>query len=94
MLSIRERIAELKQLMKSEKNVRRRERIHLLYLYKSGVVQTQQEAANILAIDRDTVNSWLSSYKQGGLRSMLEIKTHSNHKRSISDTILEKVKKN
>ncbi len=61
---IRESLDELKQRLGLEKNARRYKRIHLLYLIKSDLVRTRLDAADFLAIDRETVRVWLSKYKE------------------------------
>ncbi len=91
---IRESLDELKQRLGLEKKARRYKRIHLLYLIKSGLVRTRLDAADFLAIDRETVRVWLGKYEEGGLEELLLIRTHSNRRSAIPSDALAALKKN
>lgn len=54
-----------------ERDERRRERVHLLWLLASGQVTDRQSAARRLGRSRQTVGRWLGSYEQGGLPALL-----------------------
>ncbi len=62
---ITESLDELLQRLKTETNPRRKPRIHLLYLIKSGHAKTRKGAAKLLGIHRTTVGTWLNDYRQG-----------------------------
>ena len=79
---IRESEYELKQLLKTEKKPRRRERLQMLYLFRTGQAKTRKSAAEILSVHRTTVSGWLNAYERGGLGRLLHMKTKPNHKSS------------
>lgn len=71
---IREALDELEARMKRERDGQRRLRLHLLVLIRSGAIAERQQAAEHLAVHRNTISRWLSAYQAGGLEQMLEIK--------------------
>jgi len=90
---IRESVSELKHLLKTEKKVRRKERIQMLYLFKTGQAKTRISAAQSLSVHRTTISCWLDAYERGGLDCMLHIGTKPNHKLSIPVHILHSLKR-
>jgi len=68
-LEIKEDLNELKQLYNQEHDGRRKERLHMLYLYKSGQATTRQGLLKTLGRSGPTVTSWLNKYRQGGLEA-------------------------
>ena len=90
---IRESIFELKQLLRTEKIARRKERLQMLYLFKTGQAKTRKSAAEMLSVHRTTISSWLDAYERGGLDCLLHIKTKPNHKSSLPKYILHTLKR-
>lgn len=70
---ISEELHELQVRLKKERNAQRRQRLHLLVLIQSGSVATRQEAAEHLAVHRNSTGRWLSRYEQGGIEGLLAI---------------------
>lgn len=66
--------ASLQALMKEERDARRRLRLHLLLLISTDAVATRREAADVLAVHRNSITNWLRKYEHGGLDALLEIK--------------------
>jgi hypothetical protein len=56
---IAETAAELLNLRGAERDERRRERLHLLWLLASGAVADRQSAASHLGRNRQTIGRWL-----------------------------------
>ena len=52
-----------------------KQRLHLLVLVKSHPTLTRQQAADHLALHRNTITRWLHLYQQGGLDALLERRT-------------------
>lgn len=73
--AISESAEQLKDLLTYEQSVKRRNRLHLLFLIRSGQVQSREEAAARLVVHRNSVGAWLKAYKAGGLEQMLRIGT-------------------
>ena len=66
-----ESAAELLRLRQGERDERRRERLHLLWLLVSGVAQDRQSAARQLGRNRETISRWLYAYQDGGRAAFL-----------------------
>jgi transposase len=72
---IRESLEELKALLGRTKDPKRKQRIHLLVLLRSGQARSRGDAATHLGVHRNSVQDWLARYERGGLEAMLEIGT-------------------
>lgn len=70
---IRESEAELRALLGKTRDPRRRQRIHLLLLVRTGRARSRQAAAAHLEVHRNSVGEWLERYEAGGLDALLEI---------------------
>jgi len=90
---IRESVSELKILVRAEKKARRRERLQMLYLFRTGQTSSRKSAAQILSVHRTTISCWLNAYERGGLDCMLHIVTKPNHKLSIPVHIFHSLKR-
>src|SRR3712207_6394129 len=70
---ITESAEELQRLLKAERNAQVRRRIHLLLLIRSGQVERRAQAAQHLAVHRNTIRTWLLTSGSGGPESLLQI---------------------
>ena len=70
---IRESVSELKHPLRTEKKARRKERLQMLYLFRTGQAKNHKSAAQILSVRRTTVSCWLDAYERAGLDCMLHI---------------------
>ena len=64
---IHERVKGLKPLVKVEREVRKRQRLEMLYLLRTGQATMRQQVASLLERHRHSVGSWLSADERGGL---------------------------
>ena len=71
MPSITESADELQRRMKSEPDLKRRQRLHALYLAASGQARQRQEIAALLGVHRHSVAAWFKAYAEGGLAHAL-----------------------
>lgn len=85
---IQENVDELEQMLKTEKNKHKRNRLHAVYLIKSEQAKTRIQIGKILSVNRITVGIWLSIYEKQGLSKLLTINTKPNRKLSIPPDIL------
>jgi transposase len=69
--TIHESAAELQQRLKSETDVKQRQRVHALYLVASGQAQYRKDVASLLGVHRHSVAAWFDAYVVGGLEHML-----------------------
>jgi len=90
---IRESEFELMQLLRTEKETRREERLRMLYFFKTGQAETRKSAAQMLLVHRTTVSRWLDAYERGGLGRLLHIKTKPNHPLSLPLHVLHTLKR-
>lgn len=88
---IQESIPELEHLLKRQKKARRRERLQMLYLLKTGQARTRRSVARMLSVHRTTVSRWLNVYEREGLCGLLSIRTRPNNRLSIPPDILHKL---
>jgi transposase len=69
-----EDLATLQERLRHERDPKRKPRLHLLVLIKSGQVTSRGQAATHLALHRNTVGAWLRQYRDGGLEALLTYK--------------------
>lgn len=79
-------------MYKQEKRARIRERVQMLYLYKSGIATERQELSKILGRSKPTLTRWMQKYKAGGLKGMLEMKASGHRPSVIPKEALREVK--
>jgi transposase len=72
---ITESAEELQDRLTHEHSAKRRTRLHLLFLIRSGQVNTRAQAARHLLVHRNSIKNWLNAYKAGGLEQMLHVGT-------------------
>lgn len=68
---IKEKAEELLTRRQQERDERRRERLHALWLVAVGVAGSRADLARQLGRNRETVSRWLGDYAQGGLAALL-----------------------
>src|SRR5215470_15042243 len=71
---ILEDLDTLQAQLQRERDPKRKPRLHLLVLLKSGQVPSRGQAAMHLALHRNTVATWLRRYRDGGLEALLTYK--------------------
>jgi transposase len=71
---ITEDLKTLEARLRRERDPKRKARVHLLVLLKSGQVTSRNQAAAHLALHRNTVATWLRRYGDGGLEALLTYK--------------------
>lgn len=70
---ITESAEDLKTMLKAEDDVKRAQRLQMMYLFASRQVTTRKEAATILGVHRGTIGAWLERYATGGMDALLDI---------------------
>lgn len=66
-IAVREDSGYLKKMMLQEKNGRKKERIHMLYLFRAGICKTIEDLSEKICRNRNTVSGWIKKYKAGGI---------------------------
>lgn len=70
---IKESLESLRELLARTKDAKRKRRVHLLILIRSGQVKSQGAAALHLGVHRNSISAWLSEYEDHGLDGLLKI---------------------
>jgi transposase len=70
---IHESADALKQRLQQERDPRKRQRLHALYLLASGHATNRSAVATLLGVDRNTIGRWLTQYRDGGLAALLAV---------------------
>lgn len=91
-LDIHEPADELKSRFKKESNAQKKERLHALYLLKSGKVTTLEALSKVLSRDTSTLYRWFQKYKQEGLEGLLKVYKPAGRPITIPPDALEKLK--
>lgn len=85
--TISESAEALDALLKSQTRSLLRNRVHALWLVKTGRVKTRRELADYLRVHSHTTGAWLTQYEASGLDGLLEVATPGpamGQQRSIS----------
>jgi transposase len=90
---IPESLTTLKTQLNTEPKARRKTRLQMLYLLKSGQATTRQAVATLLAVHRHTVARWLESYAAAGLEALLTLKTHPNRPPALAPAVKQALAK-
>jgi transposase len=69
-----EDLATLQERLRHERDPKRKPRLHLFVVLKTGQVTSRGHAAAHLALHRNTVAAWLRRYRDGGLEALLTYK--------------------
>ena len=72
-LEVLESPETLADLLKQEKNVRRRERLQFLYWYKTGQAKTRQALGKLLNRSQFAIGHWIDTDRRRGLTGLLHL---------------------
>ena len=72
-LDVRESPETLEELLRQEQHVRRRERLQLLYWYKTGQATTRQALGKLLNRSQVAIGHWIKTYRTRGLNGLLHL---------------------
>lgn len=98
-LTIKETTEELHELLRSETDVRKRERLQFLFWYKSGLVATRKQIAALLGRNLSVITKWIKRYMTLGLKNFLKMGYHGRKTSRIipvevMDELISKLKSN
>jgi len=85
---IAESADELKHRLQRDHDGRRRPRLQMLYLLRSGQAHSRVEVAQLLGVGRNTVARWLAAYAAGGLPALLQVYVPAGKRPSLSPDVL------
>src|SRR5512144_1698280 len=78
---------ELKQLMQAQKKPKIKERLHALYLLRSGCATSLQDVAPCLGRTKTTIENWLTLYRKRGMLGVLTWNYTGGRPPAISEPI-------
>ena len=90
-LDIQETAQELRSLFRKQTNAHQKERVHVLYLLKSGEVTTLEALSKVIARDTSTIYRWLQKYKSEGLPGLLKLYEPAGRPLTIPPLALERL---
>lgn len=91
-LEITESAEYLEKTLKHTRSASQKERLQMLWWFKTGQVRSHSELARILARDSSTITRWLDKYRKQGLAGLLEIKKAPGQDPAIKGEVLELLK--
>ncbi|MBV8887000.1 MAG: IS630 family transposase [Chroococcidiopsidaceae cyanobacterium CP_BM_RX_35] len=91
-IEITESPETLKMLLAQQKTATGKERVQALYLLKTQQVETVQHLAVVLGRHRFTLQRWLSQYRSGGMKKMLEVGKSIGRTALIPQEAVERLK--
>ena len=90
---IYERVETLKERIRQEDRGRQKQRLQALYLIQTGQANSRREIARLLGVGKKAVGAWLDRYEAEGLDGLLQIRTHTNRKYSLTPEQEEQLKR-
>ncbi len=71
--TIHDDLETLRTRLRQTRDVEQKQRLHLLVLIGEGRVNSRREAADSLAVHRNSVGRWLGCYEREGLEALLRV---------------------
>lgn len=82
-IDVKESLADLAERLRQAETPTDKERLQVLYWLKQENAPSISTIAKVMGKHRNTVQTWLSRYRDGGVAAMLEIKKSSGGVRVI-----------
>ncbi len=90
-LEIAETAEYLEKSLKQAKSAAQKERLQMLWWLKTGQVNQHQQLSKRLGRSPACITRWLSGYRSGGLKQLLEVKTAPGAELKIQGEVLQKL---
>lgn len=91
-VEIKESLEALHKALQYAKEASSKERLQMLYLLKTKQITTRRSLAKYLGRDESTITRWIRKYKDGGYKSLLEVKQAPGKEPVVSGENLERLK--
>ena len=88
---IKETEDEIREMLKSERQVKRQNRLQALYLVVTKQARSRSKVSKMLGLSRNTISDWFSLYEASGLKKLLEIYKPSGAKAKITAQVIEEI---
>jgi len=90
--NVSESAEQLIDMIKKEKKGRFRDRLRLLWFFKTGEAETMTRAAELCNVSRLTAEEWFRRYEAGGITELLHFKTVPGRSRAVPAEVAECLK--
>lgn len=70
---IKETEAEIREMLKNERQIKRQNRLQALYLIVSKQAKSRSQVSKMLGKNRNTISEWFALYEVGGMERFLDI---------------------
>ena len=70
---IKETAEEIREMLKSEPQVKKQNRLQALYLLVTKQAKSRSTVAKMLGFNRNTISDWLGIYEESGLAKLLDL---------------------
>ncbi len=87
-LEIKESSEQLGDLMQTQSDAVARSKIQVLWWLQTGQCHQVNQLVELSGYHRTTISRWLSSYREGGLARLLEVRVSTGRPRNLSDEVL------
>ena len=91
-VEVNESQEELKHRLHHAVTASSKERLQMLYWLKKDAIATRKELSEKLGRDESTIYRWMRKYRQGGLPSLLYVKTPPGKKSKIPELEMNRLK--
>lgn len=91
-VEIQESLEILHKALKYATEASTKERLQMLYLLKTRQITTRRALAKHIGRDESTITRWIRKYKDGGYKSLLEVKQAPGKEAAVSGENLELLK--
>ena len=90
---VSENAEQLVDMIKKEREGRFRDRLRMLWFFKTGEAKTMTRAAELCNVSFLTATEWFRRYELGGIRELLHLKTVSGRSRAVPHEVAECLRK-
>ena len=89
---IKETVEEIREMLKSETQIKRQNRLQALYLIVTKQAKSRSAVSKLLGFNRNTISEWFRWYEEKGLEKMLKIYQPSGAGAKITAAVVEEIK--
>ncbi len=82
---------EIREMLKSEHQVKRQNRLQALYLIVSKQAKSRNQVSKMLGFNRNTISEWFNLYEVGGMEKLLEVYKPSGAKAKITPAMIAEI---
>lgn len=88
---IKETEEELREMLKSERQVKKQNRLQALYMVVLKQAKSRSKVSQMLGFNRNSISEWFRLYEEGGVEKMLQIYKPSGVKSKVPESAIEEI---